>query len=97
MVNYHQVCECDICQKDDFKTCMDKKEGKPYRPESAEEGLRFMEGHCRQCKNEPICAIPYLSVLWNVGANYPKEWVVGDDGAPTCTGFEWNGGQKGEC
>ena len=30
MNNYTQVCQCEICQKNDFKTCADRREFIPY-------------------------------------------------------------------
>lgn len=62
--------------------------GDPYRPESGIEGMGFLEAYCRSCKREADCAIPFLAMLFAPGhEGYPKEWICGDDGAPTCTGF----------
>lgn len=70
--------------------------GKPYRPSSGAEGAYFMECHCFQCAKDKAfqdgtgdsCPIAALTVALDVtDPDYPKEWVYGPDGQPTCTAY----------
>ena len=68
--------------------------GKPYRPSNFTEGEIFRESYCTHCfRNEPEkgggCDIA-VETFWLAvdDPKYPKEWVYGDDGQPTCTAFK---------
>lgn len=72
---------------------------KSYRPANGTEGMVFMEIYCERCERdaryretddgEDGCPIVAASMLYDIGEEgYPKEWVYGADGRPTCTAFE---------
>ena len=73
--------------------------GKPYRPSNGSEGEMFSDRYCDDCKRDAGfqetqdealgCPIIAASMAFDVGdEGYPKEWIYGDDGQPTCTVFE---------
>lgn len=68
---------------------------KPYQPANGTEGECFMEQYCYRCKHDDIddpegmCEIIPLTMMHDPGdPEYPKEWIYGEDGSPTCTKFE---------
>lgn len=78
---------------------------KKYRPSNGTEGMWFMECHCFQCIHEnpnpelkPKCDIITASMCFDVNEKeYPKEWIYGEDGKPTCTKFfKWDWGNDGD-
>ena len=76
--------------------------GKPYRPSNESEGEIFYGRYCADCKRDaefqkepfgdaPGCQIIALTMaLDTTDDGYPKEWIYGDDGQPTCTAFDEN-------
>lgn len=86
----------------DFAHALIEDAGKPYRPSNGTEGDLFDDSYCDNCKREseyrskPLEGIPgqgcriLAAVLWNgvESPTYPKEWIYGEDGQPTCTAFE---------
>ena len=63
--------------------------GKPWRPSNGFEGEIFTGCVCASCKkcpaDEPGCDIALNTLIYDIGdAEYPKEWVYGDDGRPQC-------------
>src|SRR6202012_2792597 len=79
--------------------------GKPYRPSSGTEGMWFADTFCSHCihgkyehtgdvKDNP-CEIITASFMCDLSDPlYPKEWVYGDDGNPTCTAWvKWDWGK----
>lgn len=76
---------------------------KPYRPSNGTEGCGFYERFCFKCdrdahmnsgkewdKCEPheICSIIGDTLAYDIKhPKYPKEWIYGEDGRPTCTAF----------
>lgn len=81
--------------------------GKPYRPANGTEGDFFYGAYCRDCIREralradpegfglgcPIAGRSFFICDVNDPA-YPKEWIYGADGQPTCTAFEHDVGQE---
>ena len=61
------------------------KSGKPYKPSNGTEGDLFIGVMCFGCARdtEEGCSI----VLHMMAGEQRKEWVIGDDGQPTCTGY----------
>ncbi len=69
----------------------------PYRPSNGCEGMDFQNQWCCECvkygppPERPSCDILAASFSYLIGdENYPKEWVYGQDGRPSCTAFEKN-------
>jgi len=74
--------------------------GKPYRPSNGSEGEMFSDRYCADCKRDaefqkdpfgdaPGCSIIAMTMALDVDdEGYPKEWVYGADGQPTCTAFD---------
>ena len=63
--------------------------GKPYRPSNWSEGEMFFEAYCEDCKRGGSCEIAGATMCFDIGEKgYPKEWIYGDDGQPTCLAFE---------
>lgn len=73
--------------------------GKPYRPSNGTEGEYFHAAACARCTKWEGATNPGD---WPKGCmihlrarnhakddpKYPKEWVYGPDGQPTCTAFD---------
>ena len=79
--------------------------GKPYRPSNGTEGVLFYGAWCTDCVHERAvretgdygvgCPI-YGRALYVCDTSdpaYPAEWIYGEDGQPTCAGFEEDIGQ----
>lgn len=67
-----------------------ERQGKPYQPANGSEGDIFMANYCRECTKDinQDCPIISLSMCLAVDdKNYPKEWIYGADGQPTCAAF----------
>ena len=73
--------------------------GKPYRPSNGTEGEIFHAASCARCTKwergldpdgwDDGCLIEARAMLYDIDdAVYPKEWVYGPDGQPTCTAFD---------
>lgn len=83
-----------IFMPEDAERFYKKNAGKSYRPSNGTEGDYFHDSYCGDCRlfrpegGEP-CKIA-KAAFWNeIGAlGYPKEWIYGPDGQPTCTAFE---------
>ena len=64
-----------------------------YRPSNGTEGEIFMSQYCNRCIHDDIennkgCTIIAFSMAYFVSdPEYPKQWIYGDDGKPTCTKF----------
>lgn len=78
--------------------------GKLYQPSSGTEGEGFIDSHCMRCihcdpdpHGEKQCTIFGNAVFYSIGdPEYPKEWVYGTDGKPTCTAWRlWDWNEKG--
>ena len=77
---------------------------KPYRPSNGSEGDSFQAAFCERCvhdkaaragRYEDGCLILARALfLRREDPNYPKEWVVDDDGRsnPRCLAFREEGG-----
>ena len=77
-----------------------KKGGdKHYGPSSSDEGERFMELFCEQCKRDQAylagepdaTGCPILAKTMCLDASdpdYPVEWTYDAEGQPVCTAFE---------
>lgn len=76
--------------------------GKPYRPSNGQEGRIFEAMFCVGCVHDHAahygkdyengCRILALALALHVeDEGYPKEWVIHDDGYPTCTEFDPDG------
>jgi len=75
--------------------------GSSYRPSNGTEGRNFEDWFCSTCSHDhaahlgdlengcPIFARALGSHIGDPG--YPAEWVIADDGYPTCTAFEPDG------
>lgn len=75
--------------------------GRPYRPGSGTEGAAFQEEWCGYCARDAAfretdyegdpalgCQILADTFAFDINdARYPKEWVYGRDGRPSCTAF----------
>lgn len=80
-------------------------EKRKYRPSNGTEGEYFMSEHCYQCIHDnpdydaksPRCEIMTFVMCFDTNdKEYPKEWIYGDDGKPTCTKFKkWDWGNDG--
>jgi len=71
---------------------------KLFRPSCGSEGMDFMDRFCDRCErdaafqrdpfNNDGCSIAAATMALQVDEEgYPKEWIYGDDGEPTCTAF----------
>lgn len=68
---------------------MKTKAGDAYRPSNGFEGELFQEQQCLGCSHESNCDIVDRTMIFNrTDPEYPREWVIGDDGQPKCTAFE---------
>ncbi len=75
--------------------------GKPYRPSNGSEGRLFEDWFCAGCVWDHLahmgdlengCEIFARALAFNVGDDwYPTEWVIAEDGYPTCTAFDPDG------
>jgi hypothetical protein len=70
-----------------------------YRPSNGTEGAGFIEHFCERCRHDAKyretddgadgCDILRRAFLhMPADSEYPREWVYGPDGVPTCTAFE---------
>lgn len=73
--------------------------GKPYRPSNGTEGEIFHAAACARCTKweratDPDdwpegCMIELRALNHDIDdPEYPKEWIIGPDGQPTCTAFD---------
>lgn len=61
----------------------------PFRPSNGTHGEIFEAAFCERCKKDRGCEIRFLTRCHQeTDPEYPKEWVYGSDGQPTCTAFE---------
>jgi hypothetical protein len=75
--------------------------GEPYRPSNGHEGRIFEDEFCGGCELDHAahmgdfengCLIFARALAFSVGEeHYPSEWVIADDGYPTCTAFTPDG------
>lgn len=77
--------------------------GKKYQPSNGTEGEWFFESWCRHCERDAAmnsganlddcdddqkCDIIARSMAYSTNdAEYPSEWIYGQDGQPRCTAF----------
>lgn len=74
--------------------------GQLYEPSNGEEGDRFESLFCNQCRHRGVpeegtgCEIS-LRAYWILicDPRYPREWIYGLDGQPTCTAFAPDDGE----
>lgn len=67
-----------------------------YQPSNGSEGANFVETYCMNCihcdpdpDGPKQCKILCASLCYSVDEpGYPKEWIYGDNGEPTCTKWE---------
>lgn len=65
-----------------------KAEMKPYRPANGTEGFDFMDSHCGICECWIDCSIDIKAMMYEIDdSEYPKEWIIQENGVPTCTAF----------
>ena len=75
------------------------KQGKPYKPYSAEEGIVFEDRFCNQCKRDQkyfetmdgadSCDIHNRGQCFlSSDEDFPPEWSYDENEKPTCTAFE---------
>lgn len=80
---------------------------RPYRPSNGCEGMYFEDKFCANCIHQCPdpeagidCEIFLMAFLNEIGdKDYPKEWIYGQDGQPTCTAFkkwDWDKDDDGE-
>ena len=73
--------------------------GKPYRPGNGTEGDYFHAAACARCTKwkratdpedfDNGCMIELMAINMTIDEpEYPKEWIFGPDGQPTCTAFD---------
>ncbi len=88
--------------KDLAEACK-KRYGEPFQPSNGTEGEIFQEYFCYNClrdedynprKGTGRCEILLRAICWNIDdPEFPREWIYGKDGQPTCTVFvpieEW--------
>ena len=66
-----------------------EKPREPFRPSNGTHGEIFEAAFCERCTKDSNCMIRFLTRCHQeTDPEYPKEWVYGDDGQPTCTAFE---------
>lgn len=83
--------------------------GEKFHPANGTEGEIFMDSFCYWCihekwshtqnDNDAKCEILSATMIYDTkDEDYPKEWVFGDDGYPTCTAWKyWDwGGRNGD-
>ena len=67
-----------------------------YQPGNGCEGADFMSAFCDRCQHDAAfregtgesCPIAANTMIYTPeDAEYPREWVYGDDDEPTCTAF----------
>ncbi len=79
--------------------------GESYGPSNGSEGEMFMSRHCAECKYDAKyqrtqdgkdgCKIIVNTHAYDVGdPKYPKQWIYGQDGQPTCTKFALSAPRK---
>lgn len=80
-----------------------ERAGQPYQPSNGTEGMAFFEAWCffclrdksmregvpfDECDDDEKCELIGNSMAFRPGEpGYPKEWVIGADGQPCCTGY----------
>ena len=65
--------------------------GESYRPSNGTEGMMFFDWFCENCKRDinGDCPIYAASLAFHKDdKEYPKEWVIDEDGQPTCTAYD---------
>lgn len=73
--------------KDLAEMCKDNA-GRSYCPSNGTEGDIFQEIYCDKCAKQYHCKIIFRSQIYRQeDPLYPKEFVIGEDGQPTCTKF----------
>jgi len=74
----------------DYADVLKEKAGESYRPSNGTEGMIFMGKYCDHCQlwDQGACEIQFHSMLYEVEEKeYPSEWIIDEDGQPTCTAF----------
>lgn len=93
-MSYYTKAHAELCKA---------SAGKPFRPANGTEGEMFFDGYCRNCARDKAmsegkavedcdddekCDLIALSMAFDeTDPRYPKAWVYGKDGQPTCTAF----------
>ena len=80
---------------DDHANLLKERAGKKWRPSNGTEGYLFMDAFCKNCTKDKDnnCQIIWLSMRFNTNDDeYPIQWQYSEDGQPTCTEFELDGG-----
>ena len=75
---------------DDLAEACKENAGRPYRPSNGTEGELFREWFCDRCARDVNNDCPiYVQTLIHDedDPEYPKEWIIGEDGQPKCTAF----------
>jgi len=65
--------------------------GQLYRPSNGTEGGFFFDVWCENCTKDihGDCPIYARTLAFNTkDAEYPREWIISDEGQPSCTAFE---------
>ncbi len=77
------------------------KGGELFQPSNGYEGDLFRAEYCDICRkddpeNEVYCEIFGKTLCLDAltDKDYPREWIHGDDGQPTCTAFEADGSYR---
>lgn len=73
--------------------------GKPFRPSNGQDGRIFQDWFCDRCNRDHVvhahgdfengCPLLAAAMAFDAGEDgYPSEWVIAEDGYPTCTAFD---------
>lgn len=76
---------------DELAEAYSKSSGKLYRPSNGSEGELFRGWFCDRCKRDidGDCPIYVQTLIHNTDEpEYPREWIIGEDGQPQCMAFE---------
>ena len=61
---------------------------RPFQCENLQQWRVFKERWCNSCSSFAGCKIPQLATTFDPGdPQYPKDWVVAENGNPMCLAF----------
>lgn len=76
---------------------MKEHSGELYQPSNGTEGEIFMSRFCYKCRHDNFdhdtceggCGILLRTMVFSISDDeYPREWIIGTDGQPTCSAFD---------
>lgn len=74
--------------QDSLAEILKEDAGKKWRPGNGTEGDMFFSAMCENCQSHELCPIIPMTMAYDVeDEEYPEEWIIGQDGQPTCTAF----------